>query len=133
GANRDCRGAAAFDCIASDATPSRIEQSPAPFVLRGEFRGEYRPVPLFTLALEVEGQISNDPLPAFEEAAFGNYSIGRGYDPGAIAGDRGVGSRLELRYGSLVPDGPDSFALQPFVFGDYAVVDNHDPSQRLRS
>lgn len=130
GASRDCRGAAAFGCIASGEVPSRIEQDPTPFLLRGEFRGEYRPVPIVTLALDVEGQISNDPLPAFEEVAFGNYSIGRGYDPGAIVGDRGVGIRFEMGYGSLVPDRPDSFALQPYVFGDYAMVDDRDPSQR---
>ena len=69
-------------------------------------------------------------MPAFEEISGGSFSAGRGYDPASVIGDLGVTSRVELRYGSLVPQSLDSFALQPYVFADAATVRDRDPSQR---
>ena len=91
---------------------------------------EYLPLPLYTLAFDVQAQFTDDPLPAFEEFSGGNYTVGRGYVPGAINGDTGIGASLELRYGTLVPENIDSFALQPYVFADVASVWDHDPSQQ---
>ena len=128
GANDDCR-LAPLACIAAGEAPSRIEQDPTPLLALAQISAEYRPTPIITLALDVEAQFTNDPLPAFEEFAAGNYSIGRGYDPGAITGDVGVGASLEVRYGSLVPAGPDAVAVQPYAFFDVAHVSQEDPSQ----
>ncbi len=129
GASDDCR--ADFNaCINADLAPSRIEQDPTPLLIRGSISGEFRPDPMFTIAWRLQGQYSDDPLPAFEEFSGGNYSIGRGYDPGTIAGDSGIGTSLELRYGSIVPDGPNEFAIQPYVFTDLATSWNRDPSQQ---
>src|SRR3546814_244741 len=50
----------------------------------------------------------------------GNYTTGRGYDPGVITGDSGVGVAAELRYGRIAPREPGAVALQPFVFFDAA-------------
>lgn len=129
GANRDCRTTPAA-CVTANALPSRVEQDPTAMLLRAEFRGEYRPVPLVTVALDLTGQLTRDPLPAFEELSGGNFSAGRGYDPAAITGDSGLTGRLELRYGSVVPAGVNGFALQPYVFADGASVRDRDPSQR---
>ncbi len=128
GANLDCRSNPAA-CVAAGKIPSRIEQDPTPLLIRGDIRAEFRPVPIFTVAFDLRGQFSDDPLPSFEEYSGGNYSIGRGYDPGAITGDSGIGGSIELRYGSLVPDGPDAIAAQPYVFFDLANVWDNDPSQ----
>jgi hemolysin activation/secretion protein len=46
----------------------------------------------------VQSQLSFAPLITGEQIAFGGTQIGRGYDPGAITGDDGVGSAFELRY-----------------------------------
>lgn len=129
GANQDCR-TTPLACLAANQLPSRLEQDPTPLLLKGELHTEFRPVPVVTIALDIDGQFTRDPLPAFEEFSGGNYSIGRGYDPGSVTGDNGVGTRLELRYGSLIPDSLDSFALQPYVFGDRVIVRDRDPSQR---
>ncbi len=129
GASRDCRTAPAA-CIIANELPSRIEQDPTAMLLRAEFRGEYRPTPLVTVALDLTGQFTRDPLPAFEELSGGNFSAGRGYDPAAITGDSGLTGRVELRFGSLVPASVDAFALQPYVFADGATVRDRDPSQR---
>lgn len=130
GASPDCRPAL-LACLTGGAVPpSRIEQDPTPTFVRAELSGEIRPVPLLAIAFDLEGQYSDDPLPAFEEFAGGNYAIGRGYDPGAIVGDSGLAARFELRYGSLVPGGFDRLAVQPYLFTDIARSWNEDPSVR---
>jgi hemolysin activation/secretion protein len=80
--------------------------------------------------LDLTGQFTRDPLPAFEELTGGNFSIGRGYDPAAITGDSGLLGRVELRFGSMVPGNVDAVALQPYVFADGATLRDRDPSQR---
>lgn len=131
GATPDCRTNTA-PCLANGATPpSRIESDATPLVFRMSNRIAYRPTPEWTLAATTRAQYSGDPLPAFEEFSAGTYSIGRGYDPGAILGDQGFGVGGELRYGSLVPEDEDGIAWQPYVFTDAAWVWNEDPSREL--
>lgn len=128
-ASPDCR-AVPLACLAGGAVPpSRIEANPAPFLMRFDAGAEFRPVPLLALALRVSGQLSGDALPAFEEYAGGSFSIGRGYDPGAVLGDRGFGATFEARYGSLAPQTADAIAWQPYVFSDVVRVWNEDPSR----
>jgi hemolysin activation/secretion protein len=130
GASPDCR-ANLIGCIFGGiAPPSRIEADPTPFLVRAEAGAEFRPIPNIAFVLQAEAQVSSAPLPAFEEFAAGNYSIGRGYDPGAVLGDNGVGVSLEIRHGSLAPKSSGTFAVQPYVFTDAAWAWNKDPSRR---
>lgn len=127
-ATDDCRPDL-LACTTGGATPpSRIEQDPTPLALRGQVAAEFRPIPLLTIAYDMRAQVSGDPLPAFEEFSGGNYTIGRGFDPGAIIGDSGLGLGLELRYGSLRPTSAEAFAFQPYAFVDHAIAWNEDPS-----
>lgn len=129
-ASPDCRPDP-LSCFANGAVPpSRIESDPTPFIMRYDAGAEYRPTPLWTLAVNALAQVSSSPLPAFEEFAAGNFSIGRGYDPGAVLGDSGVSGAFELRYGSLAPKDIDAFAYQPYVFTDVAFAWNEDPSRQ---
>lgn len=105
-------------------TPSRADADPTAAVARASLYGEYRPVPKVTFAVGVRGQYASKSLLSFEEFAGGNYTIGRGYDPGAILGDRGIGMQAELRVGSVIPRSARSFAAQPFLFYDVARVSN---------
>lgn len=129
-ASPDCRPNLLACLIGGTAPPSRVEADPTPLLLRYQAGAEYRPDPLLTFSLEARAQASDDPLPAFEEFAGGSFSIGRGYDPGAILGDSGVGGSFEVRYGSLAPEGPQALAWQPYVFTDVAWAWNEDPSRR---
>jgi len=130
GASPDCRPNL-LGCIGGGRVPpSRIEADPTPFLLRMDAGLEFRPVPRLAIALTSQAQLTGDPLPAFEEVAAGNFSIGRGYDPGAVLGDSGVMGGLELRYGSLLPSTTVPLAFQPYVFTDLAYVWNEDPSRR---
>ena len=120
-----------LSCLAGGAVPpSRIEADPTPFLIRFDLGAEFRPTPLWTLAVNSNAQVSTSPLPAFEEFSAGSFSIGRGYDPGAVLGDSGVSGAFELRYGSLVPTQIDGVALQPYAFTDIAYAWNEDPSRR---
>lgn len=130
GASPDCRPNLLACLLGGAVPPSRIEADPTPLLLRLNTDIEYRPVPLWTFSLETQAQITGDALPAFEELAAGNFSIGRGYDPGAVLGDSGVMGAFELRYGSLAPASMTGVAYQPYLFTDYAVVWNEDPSRR---
>lgn len=46
--------------------------------------------------LNAFAQWTDDSLPAYEEFQFGNYTVGRGFNPGAASGDRAVAAQLEL-------------------------------------
>lgn len=112
--------------VCSGIAPSHVEGDPRALVLRGAVSGEFRPAPKLGFALSARGQYSRHPLLSFEEFSAGNFTIGRGYDPGAIIGDRGVALASELRYGSLVPQSNRSLALQAYGFVDSAWVWNLD-------
>ena len=132
-------GAGFANCIGPGVVPpTRFEGDPTATVLRGEAYGEFRPAPRVTFALGLRGQWSNHPLLSFEEFSAGNYTVGRGYDPGTLLGDRGFGLQAELRFGSAVPAAPDQFRIEPYVFFDRAWVWNRDvvfaiPDQALSS
>ncbi len=71
----------------------------------------------FSMVLTGQGQFSSVPLINGELISFGGVGIGRGYDPGAITGDHGIGGSGELRY-----DVPWAnryvLGLQPYIYVD---------------
>lgn len=114
-------------CFGPGRTPtSRAEGDPAATVIRANAEFVWRPVPAFTIAVAPRGQYSSSPLLSYEEFSAGNFTIGRGYDPGTVSGDSGVGTSLELRLGSLVPSTEKDIAVQPFVFFDAGWIWNED-------
>ena len=67
-----------------------------------------------------QGQYAARPLLAYEEYQVGNYTIGRGFDPGAVSGDRAYGGQVEIGW----PLNLKGFAVEPFAFFDAARVEN---------
>ncbi len=57
----------------------------------------------FSSVVAVQGQYTQSKLLSGELVAFGGPSIGRGFDPSAITGDRGIGGLAELRYDLALP------------------------------
>lgn len=106
--------------------PSRVEGDPTAFVMRADMRFDYRPDPKLALSLAPRVQYAAHPLLAYEEMSGGNFTVGRGFDPGAVIGDKGIGVRSEVAYGSLVPPEPTASAFQPFMFFDAQWVWNED-------
>lgn len=126
GASDGC-GPALVNCLAPGVVPpTRLEGDPTATVLRGGAAAEFRPIPRLTFAFSLNGQYSARPLFSFEEFSAGNYTAGRGYDPGALLGDSGVGMQAELRFGRRYPRRPDEFVAEPYVFFDHAWVWNED-------
>lgn len=124
-ASEGCRGDF-VGCATAGTPPSRLEGDPTPTLIRGEAFVEFRPAPAITLAAGVRAQKSEDPLLSFEEFSAGNYTAGRGYDPGTLLGDSGAGLQTELRFGSLVQRTAERPSIQPYIFFDAATVSNED-------
>jgi hemolysin activation/secretion protein len=138
GASPGCGPALAACLVVGVVPPTRFEGEADATVLRGGAYAEFRPIPRLTFALGARGQLSGDPLLSFEEFSAGNYTAGRGYDPGSILGDSGIGLQAEIRFGSAVARRADQFTLEPYVFYDQAWVWNEDrlfviPRQELSS
>ena len=122
GATRDC-GPLGINCLGpGKISPSRLEGQADATVVRLTSYIEMRPIPKLTFALGLRAQYTDKPLLSFEDFSAGNYTVGRGYDPGALLGDRGYGTQLELRYGSRVPVSASRPAIEGYAFWDYAQV-----------
>ena len=116
GASRPCAQAGA--CSLPHVPISNFAANPQGGLVRAEATIEFRPVREVTIALRPRGQYSSSQLLSFEQFTLGNYTTGRGYDPGAVQGDSGLGGAAELRLGGLMPKGPEAFAFQPYAFVD---------------
>ncbi len=73
-----------------------------------------------TVAVSSRVQFAFDRLLAFEEFSGGNYTIGRGFDPGTISGDSGIASSVELRAPTFELPDLRSVDFRPYVFVDAA-------------
>ncbi len=120
-ATRACSGLACATAVST----SRADGSPTATVLR--WQGEYeRAVGKVSFLLAPRAQYAFKPLFSFEEFSAGNFTVGRGYDPGELIGDDAVGATAELR-GPRLPLGANrNVRIQPFVFADAAWVWNKD-------
>ena len=77
-----------------DPLLSRPDAEPEAVVVRAEASAS-RPLAGGRVQARVRGQWADDPLLAYEEFTFGGAPGGRGLDPGALQGDRGVAVTLE--------------------------------------
>jgi len=129
GASRGC-GPALAGCTGPGLVPpARLEGVPDATILRARLAAEARPIPNITFFLGAIAQYAGDPLFSFEEFSAGNYTAGRGYDPGTIIGDKGLGFQAELRFGRIDPQSPRDVELQPYVFFDSAFIGDEDRFQ----
>jgi len=126
GADQGCGPAPTFALCTTVPTPSRIAGNPTGTLIRAQGEVDWRPQPGFTIAVAPRAQYAFDPLLTYEEFSAGNYSIGRGYDPGIIVGDSGVGFSIEARLSELAPASRSALAWQPYAFLDAAWVWNRD-------
>lgn len=102
--------------------PTRLDGDPTSTLIRASAAFEYNLGGGYWIAAMPRAQYAFTPLFAFEEFSGGNFSIGRGYDPGSIIGDSGIGSAFELRLPRVQPLPKVNLSLLPFGFTDVAWV-----------
>jgi len=102
--------------------PSRRFADPTATVIRASGQFEFHLGGSYWAVVLPRAQYSSHSLFSFEQFSGGNYSIGRGYDPGVISGDKGIGSGFELRFPRFAPFEKANLSIQPFVFFDAAWV-----------
>jgi hemolysin activation/secretion protein len=101
-------------------TPARADGDRTSTLVRGSASFEYSLGNGFWIAALPRAQYAFTPLFSFEEYSAGNFTIGRGYDPGVIIGDSGVGSGFELRLPNTRPFQKVDLTVLPFGFTDIA-------------
>lgn len=79
-----------------DRTLARTEARPNAWSLLGEVNVTTPSFQTLRLDVTARGQHARDPLMAVEEFSFGNYTIVRGYDPGAATGDAAIAVAAEV-------------------------------------
>jgi hemolysin activation/secretion protein len=118
GASPDCFANPAACAGAGVVPPSLILGSPTATVLRFTGLAELRLAKSITFAVQPRGQIASGALFGFERFALGNYTVGRGYDPGVLTGDDGAALNAELRHDPITLSEDWKLAAQPYVFVD---------------
>jgi len=129
-ATKPCGPALARCALPGAIVPSRAYGDPTAFLVRFAGTVEFRPQPNLTFAFSPRAQYAPNPLFSYEEYSGGSYTVGRGFDPGTVLGDSGVGFALEARAGSTVPRSAKAVAVEPYMFFDTAVAFNRDRDLR---
>lgn len=100
--------------------PSRLYGDPTSTLIRASASAELNLGKGYWLAVMPRAQYSFSPLLSFEQFSGGNFSVGRGYDPGTIIGDSGAGGSIELRLPRVAPLPKVNLSVLPFAFTDVA-------------
>jgi hemolysin activation/secretion protein len=119
------RGLDIFDASAAGPAPvpqSRLFGDPTATVFRFSGLAEFQLAGNLAFSLAPRAQYGFDRLLSFEQFSGGNYTIGRGYEPGTLIGDSGAGFSAELKVNRWAPFKGRQIALQPFAFVDSAWV-----------
>lgn len=99
---------------------------PTGTVFRASGLAEFQLAPNIGFSLAPRAQYAFDRVLSFERFSAGNYTIGRGYEPGTLIGNHGVGFTAELKVNQWAPFKGREIALQPFAFVDSAWVWRRD-------
>jgi hemolysin activation/secretion protein len=116
GASEPCN----LTCGLTRTPTSRADGDPTATVLRATGSVEVALGTKLSAFVRTRAQIGFDPLMSFEEYSGGNFTIGRGYQPGVIVGDDGLGFQFELRGPRIRPSQTFDLTFQPFGFADIA-------------
>lgn len=119
GASDDC-GPFPYVACRTRIGLSRFDGDPQAAVIRASAEVGFRPTRQIEIVMAPRGQYAFDPVVTYEEFSIGNYSVGRGYEPGTLTGDSGYGLAIEGRYGRF--GARPGIQAQPFAFVDAAWV-----------
>lgn len=96
---------------------------PDAWVVRGQGGVDVAISDRLTGAVRAQAQYATSSLLPYEQITIGGLTVGRGYDPAALLGDKGLSGAFELRYGPLQLH-PKVIAA-PYAFFDAGYVANN--------
>lgn len=111
-------------CAGTAVPPSLVDGDSTATVIRAQGVAEAHVTRKLIFSITPRGQYAHAALPSFEQFSLGNYTLGRGYDPGTLAADSGVGAAAELRATDIALFPKARIAAEPYVFVDAAWVWN---------
>ncbi len=115
-------------------TLSRLEGDPAAWDVRGDAEVRLSLREILELELFGQAQYADKPLLSYEELAAGSLTVGWGYSPSVLAGDRGAMGRVRLSGPKLPQPGqPPGAWVRPFVFYDHSRLSNLDTGSTSRT
>ena len=97
---------------------------PDAWVLKGQGGVDIAITDRLTGMLRAQAQYSSSALLPYEQIALGGLTVGRGYDPATLLGDKGYSGAFELRYGPMQLH-PKVMAA-PYAFFDAGRIMNND-------
>ncbi|TAL28461.1 MAG: ShlB/FhaC/HecB family hemolysin secretion/activation protein [Phenylobacterium sp.] len=122
GVRRGIEGFGATD--EGDRLLSRAGAKTNAWTLLAEASAQAVITPKLQAYVEVSGQYANQPLTSYEEFSVGSLTVGRGYDPGYISGDKAIAASFELRAGPFQPS--PKWTFSPYGFFDIAHTSDQD-------
>ena len=121
-ASANCLAAPLVCAGAGVVPPSLVDGDPTATTFRFTGLAELHLLRKISFVFQPRAQVSTAPLFSFEQYAAGNYTVGRGYDPGALTGDDGLGMSSEIRYDRLPLFADAQVSAQPYAFVDHSWV-----------
>ncbi len=109
---------------AGDQNLSRGTAKPEAWVLKGQGGLDIALSNSLTGMVRAQAQYSRSGLLPYEQIALGGLTVGRGYDPAALLGDKGYSGAFELRYGPLQLH--PKVVAAPYAFFDAGRVSNNN-------
>lgn len=101
---------------------SPSQSDPQFFLGRASLATQQTILPELDVNFLVRGQVGSSGLPSLEAFSLGNYTVGRGFDPGTLTGDSGLASSLELRYSPDLPVPEQIDRIEFFGFAEGGMV-----------
>jgi hemolysin activation/secretion protein len=121
-ASANCLAAPLVCAGAGVVPPSLVDGDPTATTFRFTGQAELRLLRSITFVFQPRAQIATASLFSFEQYSAGNYTVGRGYDPGTLTGDDGLGMSSEIRYDRLPLLAKAELSAQPYAFLDHSWV-----------
>lgn len=121
-----------------DADLTRAVGNPDAWTLRAQGGADVAVTDRLTGMIRGQAQISGSSLLPYEQISLGGLTVGRGYDPAALLGDKGISAAAELRYGPLqlhpnVVAAPYGFFDAGYVASNNALVSGVQKDRTLKS
>jgi len=109
-----------------DAFLTRAFGNPDAWVVKAQGGADIVLTDRLTGMFRGQAQYSSSTLLPYEQMSLGGLTVGRGYDPAAVLGDKGVSGAFEVRYGPLALH--PKVQAAPYAFFDAGHVANNNVS-----